>query len=308
MRLVTDASGNLVEATNYAAYGERTNTGFQTQKSYIGERFDAETGLLYLNARYMDPSLGRFISPDDWDPTKQGVGTNRYAYAANDPVNKSDPNGHLAVGTVANSMESYEDATNGSNANPTKDQNSTKDTASKPEIPAEAMTNWEGKRKGEENSFKIAIDIDLDGDDDDVSDPMEKLSDPDIEIFQISPLSREKNSLIESPGYCCPASRPVAGGGAKIENLAPGERARIQNAANRTNTEVSVVGSRAKGTARSDSDWDYVLPQDTRASTRHSLKSSLPEGTRSLGEPRNQDFFQEPLDLTKPYITFTPGH
>jgi hypothetical protein len=42
----------------------------------------------------MDPVLGRFISPDDWDPTKEGVGTNRYAYAANDPVNKSDKNGH----------------------------------------------------------------------------------------------------------------------------------------------------------------------------------------------------------------------
>jgi len=36
----------------------------------------------------------RFISPDDWDPTKEGVGTNRYAYSSNDPVNKSDPNGH----------------------------------------------------------------------------------------------------------------------------------------------------------------------------------------------------------------------
>ena len=36
----------------------------------------------------------RFISPDDWDPTKPGVGINRYAYSENDPVNKSDPNGH----------------------------------------------------------------------------------------------------------------------------------------------------------------------------------------------------------------------
>ncbi|TIQ16783.1 MAG: RHS repeat-associated core domain-containing protein, partial [Mesorhizobium sp.] len=94
VRLVTDATGAITEATNYASYGERLNTGFQTQKSYIGERFDPETGLLYLNARYMDPVLGRFISPDDWDPTKPGVGTNRYAYAHNDPVNKSDPNGH----------------------------------------------------------------------------------------------------------------------------------------------------------------------------------------------------------------------
>ncbi|WP_292637873.1 RHS repeat-associated core domain-containing protein, partial [Mesorhizobium sp.] len=98
VRLVTDMSGNTVEGTSYATYGESLNTGFQTQKGYIGERFDPETGLLYLNARYMDPILGRFISPDDWDPTKEGVGTNRYAYAQNDPVNRSDPNGHAGLG------------------------------------------------------------------------------------------------------------------------------------------------------------------------------------------------------------------
>lgn len=48
----------------------------------------------------------RFISPDTWDPTIEGVGTNRYAYAGNDPINKSDPNGHIFetiwdVGNVA---------------------------------------------------------------------------------------------------------------------------------------------------------------------------------------------------------------
>lgn len=37
----------------------------------------------------------RFISPDTIDPTLPGVGTNRYAYGQNDPVNKSDPNGHI---------------------------------------------------------------------------------------------------------------------------------------------------------------------------------------------------------------------
>jgi len=52
---------------------------------------------------YIKPSLAqsrvlaaRFISPDTLDPTIPGVGTNRYAYAENDPINKSDPNGHLA--------------------------------------------------------------------------------------------------------------------------------------------------------------------------------------------------------------------
>jgi hypothetical protein len=36
----------------------------------------------------------RFISPDTWDPTLPGVGTNRYSYSENDPINKSDPSGH----------------------------------------------------------------------------------------------------------------------------------------------------------------------------------------------------------------------
>lgn len=36
----------------------------------------------------------RFIQPDTMDPTLPGVGTNRYAYANNDPINNSDPNGH----------------------------------------------------------------------------------------------------------------------------------------------------------------------------------------------------------------------
>ncbi len=38
----------------------------------------------------------RFISPDVYDPTIEGVGTNRYAYSGNDPINNSDPNGHAS--------------------------------------------------------------------------------------------------------------------------------------------------------------------------------------------------------------------
>ncbi|MBB4187353.1 RHS repeat-associated protein [Sinorhizobium terangae] len=99
VRAVTDINGTVVERTAYAAFGEATNKSMTTQKNYVGERFDPETGLMYLNARYMDPKFGRFISPDDWNPTLAGVGTNRYAYAGNDPVNNSDPNGHVYSGT-----------------------------------------------------------------------------------------------------------------------------------------------------------------------------------------------------------------
>ncbi|MBV7518870.1 RHS repeat-associated core domain-containing protein [Ensifer sp. ENS12] len=98
VRYVTQNTGVVVEQNRYGAYGDPDDKGVRTQKGYIGERFDPETGLQYLNARYYDPQLGRFISPDDWDPTQPGVGTNRYAYAGNDPVNNSDPNGHAFSG------------------------------------------------------------------------------------------------------------------------------------------------------------------------------------------------------------------
>ncbi len=39
----------------------------------------------------------RYVSPDTMDPTIPGVGTNRYSYSGNDPINKSDPNGHQYV-------------------------------------------------------------------------------------------------------------------------------------------------------------------------------------------------------------------
>jgi RHS repeat-associated protein len=99
---------------------------------------------------------------------------------------------------------------------------------------------------------------------------------------------------------------PIAGGGADVANLSASDIIRIQNAANRTETEISVVGSRANGTAGPASEWDYVLPSETSGATRHSLSSSLPEGPRGIGEPRNQDFHIGPIDPSRPFITFIP--
>ena len=82
---------------DYGPYGQPlTSNSSQVinGKGYIDQRFDPETGLQYLNARYYDALLGRFITPDWWNPLSPGVGTNRYAYAGNDPVNGSDPTGH----------------------------------------------------------------------------------------------------------------------------------------------------------------------------------------------------------------------
>lgn len=55
------------------------------------------------------------------------------------------------------------------------------------------------------------------------------------------------------------AGGPIAGGGGSLEHLTPGEAARVQNAANKIDQPISVVGSRASGTAGPYSDWDYVV-------------------------------------------------
>jgi RHS repeat-associated protein len=85
--------GGTTTALAYGPYGQPKTPNLAI-KAYINERFDPETGLQYLHARYHDPSLGRFLTPDTWDPILAGVDINRYAYAGNDPINGSDPAGH----------------------------------------------------------------------------------------------------------------------------------------------------------------------------------------------------------------------
>lgn len=60
----------------------------------MGERFDDDSGLQFRGARYYDPKLAMFIQPDWFEVTQPGVGTNRYSYSFNDPVNLSDPGGN----------------------------------------------------------------------------------------------------------------------------------------------------------------------------------------------------------------------
>jgi RHS repeat-associated protein len=95
-RAVTNGSGGLPAGNRiaYLPFGKPLATP-PVSKSYINERYDGETGLQYLHNRYYDSALGRFLSPDTWDPAMSGVDINRYAYALNDPINGRDPYGHF---------------------------------------------------------------------------------------------------------------------------------------------------------------------------------------------------------------------
>jgi len=67
---------------------------------YRGYYYDIETGLYYLNSRYYDPEIGRFINADDvsmLDSTQNfSNGLNLYVYCLNNPINDIDSNGNLS--------------------------------------------------------------------------------------------------------------------------------------------------------------------------------------------------------------------
>jgi RHS repeat-associated protein len=98
---VTDQSGAEVRRDQYLAYGAPFESAGTHPESfgYTGQRADG-TGLLYLNARYYDPEIGRFLSPDTETPGDILVALNRYAYANNDPLNFTDPSGHWSLGKI----------------------------------------------------------------------------------------------------------------------------------------------------------------------------------------------------------------
>ena len=87
-----DAWGNILSTTGSMA----TTLGALTPLRYRGYVYDTETALYYLQSRYYDPSMGRFICADEFTSTGQGnLSTNMYAYCENNPVSRADNSGKL---------------------------------------------------------------------------------------------------------------------------------------------------------------------------------------------------------------------
>ncbi len=97
--MILDWAGAVKSDTVYKPFGAPMTVGASDEaKGYIGERHDRETNLSYLNARYYDPQLALFTQPDWLDPSKSGVGPNRYIYSMHDPINRMDPSGNRFKG------------------------------------------------------------------------------------------------------------------------------------------------------------------------------------------------------------------
>ena len=77
----------------------------------MGYYYDTETGFYYLQTRYYDPTICRFINADNYELVSQLAGSkelNMYAYCGNNPIMYTDPTGEFwnwligaAIGAVA---------------------------------------------------------------------------------------------------------------------------------------------------------------------------------------------------------------
>jgi RHS repeat-associated protein len=96
--ITTDANGNKLSELKYRAWGEvRYSSGVTpTKYTYTGQYSNLyDFGLMFYGARWYDPSLLRFLSPDSIIPDPSNpVDLDRYAYARNNPSRYTDPMGH----------------------------------------------------------------------------------------------------------------------------------------------------------------------------------------------------------------------
>ena len=99
---ILDSAGTPVVEYTYDAWGSLLNTNSSVEGHvveynplrYRGYVYDIETELYYLQSRYYDPELGRFLNADALIATGQGLlGNNMFAYCRNNPVKRVDVSG-----------------------------------------------------------------------------------------------------------------------------------------------------------------------------------------------------------------------
>ncbi|MBX3714306.1 MAG: hypothetical protein KF800_20255 [Lysobacter sp.] len=99
---VTNASGQVIERMDYEPWGAIIGKPNHNGIGYTGHVMDGATGLTYMQQRYYDQSVGRFLSVDPITANGQtGANFNRYKYAANNPYRFIDPDGRLEANTCS---------------------------------------------------------------------------------------------------------------------------------------------------------------------------------------------------------------
>ena len=116
---LTRADGTVAGTRSYDAFGAPRGPQVGTGSYWFdGEQYDPNSGLIYLRARYYDPTSGRFLEPDPAAPDLTSPQTlNKYAYANNNPLRFIDPSGQSwssVLGVVLGSgLSAADDAVSG---------------------------------------------------------------------------------------------------------------------------------------------------------------------------------------------------
>lgn len=95
------ATGGIAATYYYDAFGNITETSGDVDNNitYAGYQYDEETGYYYLNARYYDPKIARFLSEDTYrGSANDPLSLNLYTYVLNNPIRYKDPTGHWEEG------------------------------------------------------------------------------------------------------------------------------------------------------------------------------------------------------------------
>ena len=100
VRQLTNVVGAVTDAYAYDAFGNLISQSGATLNVYLyaGEQIDGDTGVYYLQARYLHSSTARFFVADE-DPGIQfePASLHKYLYANNDPINRRDPSGQFTL-------------------------------------------------------------------------------------------------------------------------------------------------------------------------------------------------------------------
>lgn len=328
-----DVASPILEANSYYPFGlEMKNISLQAESAVAnkykfngGSEYNGDLGIDYYetNFRSLDPQLGRFWQSDPL--SEETADVSPYAFVNNNPVGYLDPLGldtlvmHPEPGVYSTYTTGGDDVIYGEDEtstgslhyiSPGEQQgmdmmaglNSGTDATSVPHdvkrIPllrlqyAQKVYNqgWRPYRgNGQKNIYDGKIKYH--------SEAIQPTASP-LDFM----LGAGEEEVLEEM-----ATEGAVEGAAKTGSsvLSAGDALRIENAATRIGKPITVVGSRAEGTAGAFSDWDYVIEGLNNKSWKQ-IKNSLP-GSKSVldNTPRNIDIFKT-LDPTKPHITIYP--
>lgn len=117
---IVDSTGTVVAEYTYSPWGEVTSVtgsnvtlGELNPFRYRSYYYDAEIGMYYLQSRYYDPEICRFINCDDVNylgMTESELSYNAFAYCGNNPINDIDPMGYVSLSDIGDAFKKMFDA------------------------------------------------------------------------------------------------------------------------------------------------------------------------------------------------------